>query len=211
MRPVSPQPAETGRVRLGGMCIAMQRQAHRLTRPAGGAVGQPAVQESLIWSQTYWPDDGRLEAAYMHAHMRRFDELWVFAAPASSLGLNAPPLHNTDVNPATPFIPSLHGLSNQQVKDIVMSNFAASSNRRCLPAIPATPPIPPPHTHTPPAVLLARRHRGPGARPTLLLQKCVLGWWGWAGCAGALSHDATFSDAKFANREIRVWHFVIEK
>jgi hypothetical protein len=152
MRPVSPQPAETGRVRLGGMCIAMQRQAHRLTRPAGGAVGQPAVQESLIWSQTYWPDDGRLEAAYMHAHMRRFDELWVFAAPASSLGLNAPPLHNTDVNPATPFIPSLHGLSNQQVKDIVMSNFAASSNRRCLPAIPATPPIPPhTHTHLPPS------------------------------------------------------------
>jgi hypothetical protein len=89
-----------------------------------------------MWSQTYWPDDGRLEAAYMHAHMRRFDELWVFAAPAASLGLNAGQLLNKDVNPAAPFIPSLHSLTNQRVKEIVMQNFAASSNRRYLPPLP---------------------------------------------------------------------------
>jgi hypothetical protein len=86
----------------------------------------------VIWGQTYWPDNGTLRAGFLHVHAKRFEEIWVFAASAAQLGLNVDPLIYPSVDPKDMFIPSEHAnMTNSDVKEKVMANFAAASNRKC--------------------------------------------------------------------------------
>lgn len=96
-----------------------------------GCWGMAVLQESVIWGQTFWPGNGTLRAAYMHAHMQRLDEIWVFAAPAAHLGLNSDPLRIASLDPKTLYLPSKYNMSNAEAKKLMMANFAASVNRRC--------------------------------------------------------------------------------